>query len=466
MPEWKPRTLDDLARFVFREFGRSKRRSVETVTRADLGVEIGTEAGQVADAANQAAEAASNAASDAAGVAAAAASQAATAAGIAGGKADVFIQDTAPSADYQKATTLWIDTTNDGNKPKRWNASTSTWTVVTDKAATDAAAAAVAAGNLAQNAKDVADQAKQSADAANAAATNALTTANGKNTIRFRTVAPTTSAADKGAADGDFWFVIPNTQTGIVTGQYQWMAATQTWVQQTLSSAVLASIDAGKITTGTLVGITITGVTITGATVTGGTVQTAATGKRVVMANNVINFYNTRNEFAGRIEGTADGAASGGTILLSTGGSAVTIGRQSLAFGGASDLATTTISADTLVANYFFYPDGTPILSDSTWIRVTSFLNGYTAAQPVYYRRINGIVYLRGQLYNANPGQDAFVLPVGYRPSTQGGVFVGGVSAWDHYTQVSASGVVSVTSAVARTSSTGYPLDGVSFVGA
>ncbi len=76
----------------------------------------------------------------------------------------------------------------------------------------------VGAANKADDAQSTANVAAQQAVAAQAAATNAVTAANGKNTVKFRAVAPTTSAGDAGGADGDLWFVIPNVQTGSITG--------------------------------------------------------------------------------------------------------------------------------------------------------------------------------------------------------------------------------------------------------
>lgn len=87
---------------------------------------------------------------------------------LAAGKADVLIQPSAPVVAMRKATTLWIDTTNGANTPKRWSGSA--WVTVTDKAATDAA-------NAAANAKSAADAAQQAADNAQAAADAAQTTA-------------------------------------------------------------------------------------------------------------------------------------------------------------------------------------------------------------------------------------------------------------------------------------------------
>ncbi|WP_373874230.1 hypothetical protein, partial [Pseudomonas faucium] len=73
-----------------------------------------------------------------------AAQQAAQAAATAAGaKGEVIYGSTAPAAVKRLAQNLWIDTTNNGNTPKRWNGSA--WVAVTDKVATDAAAAAATA---------------------------------------------------------------------------------------------------------------------------------------------------------------------------------------------------------------------------------------------------------------------------------------------------------------------------------
>ncbi|MGY4527990.1 hypothetical protein ACVWZT_004804 [Pseudomonas sp. TE21394] len=73
-----------------------------------------------------------------------AAQQAAQAASdAAGAKGEVIYGSTAPVAAKRLAQNLWIDTTNNANTPKRWNGSA--WVAVTDKVATDAAAAAASA---------------------------------------------------------------------------------------------------------------------------------------------------------------------------------------------------------------------------------------------------------------------------------------------------------------------------------
>ncbi|WP_442964205.1 phage tail tip fiber protein [Pseudomonas sp. NMI542_15] len=71
---------------------------------------------------------------------------------LAGGKGKVIIQAAAPAAADRLAQNLWIDTTNNANTPKRWSGSA--WGAVTDKAATDAAAAAANALSVAQTKAD------------------------------------------------------------------------------------------------------------------------------------------------------------------------------------------------------------------------------------------------------------------------------------------------------------------------
>lgn len=62
---------------------------------------------------------------------------------LAGGKGKVIVQTAAPAAADQLAQNLWIDITGGANTPKRWSGSA--WAAVTDKVATDAAAAAAVA---------------------------------------------------------------------------------------------------------------------------------------------------------------------------------------------------------------------------------------------------------------------------------------------------------------------------------
>lgn len=64
---------------------------------------------------------------------------------LAGGKGKVIVQSAAPAAADRLPQNLWIDTTSGANTPKRWNGSA--WVSVSDKVATDAAAAAQSALN-------------------------------------------------------------------------------------------------------------------------------------------------------------------------------------------------------------------------------------------------------------------------------------------------------------------------------
>lgn len=164
-------------------------------------------ASSVATQAKATADSAAQSATDAANAAQKANTAAAAAAGVANGKADVLIQSTAPDASMRKSTTLWIDTTNGANTPKRWNGSA--WAAVTDKAATDAANAAVKANDAAKTAQSTADKAATAAanaasqaNQAQAAAKKAQTTADGKNLI-YR--GPDEPAHD-GLNPGDMWW--------------------------------------------------------------------------------------------------------------------------------------------------------------------------------------------------------------------------------------------------------------------
>lgn len=164
-------------------------------------------ASSVATQAKATADSAAQSATDAANAAQKANTAAAAAAGVANGKADVLIQSTAPATSMRKPTTLWIDTTNGANTPKRWNGST--WVAVTDKAATDAANAAVKAHAAAQTAQSTADKAQTTAanaaaqaNQAQAAAKKAQTTADGKNLIYRGFGEP----SHDGLKPGDMWW--------------------------------------------------------------------------------------------------------------------------------------------------------------------------------------------------------------------------------------------------------------------
>ena len=164
-------------------------------------------ASSVATQAKATADSAAQSATDAANAVQKANTAAAAAAGVANGKADVLIQSTAPATSMRKASTLWIDTTNGANTPKRWNGSA--WVAVTDKAATDAANAAVKANDAAKTAQATADKASTAAanaasqaNQAQAAAKKAQTTADGKNLIYRGPDEPN----HDGLKPGDMWW--------------------------------------------------------------------------------------------------------------------------------------------------------------------------------------------------------------------------------------------------------------------
>ena len=176
-------------------------------TDASAAKATASNASSVATQAKATADSAAQSATDAANAAQKANTAAAAAAGVANGKADVLIQSTAPATSMRKASTLWIDTTGGANTPKRWNGSA--WVAVTDKAATDAANAAVKAHAAAQTAQSTADKAQTTAanaasqaNQAQAAAKKAQTTADGKNLI-YR--GPDEPAHD-GLKPGDMWW--------------------------------------------------------------------------------------------------------------------------------------------------------------------------------------------------------------------------------------------------------------------
>ena len=128
--------------------------ALDAKNKADAAKQAAIDAAALdATAKADAAEAAAKAVADAAQQAAEAAAKAA------GNKGEVIFGSTTPAADKRLSQNLWIDTTGGLNTPKRWNGSA--WVAVTDKAATDAAAAAKAAQDTATEALDKANTATE-----------------------------------------------------------------------------------------------------------------------------------------------------------------------------------------------------------------------------------------------------------------------------------------------------------------
>lgn len=164
-----------------------------------------------------------------------AASDAAAAAGIANSKAVVLFQSAAPAAEYRNARTLWIDTTNNANTPKRWSTGT-TWIAQTDKAATDAATAAA-------NAKTAADNAAAAAGTAQNAADGAMTMAGSLNQVYYSTANPT------GIAPLNSTWRKWDTSKNII-GEWRYVGGTVPWQAQLVSSEAISNLDVGKLTAG------------------------------------------------------------------------------------------------------------------------------------------------------------------------------------------------------------------------
>lgn len=148
------------------------------------------------------------------------------AAGIASDKGKVLTQNSAPDAGDRNVNTLWIDTTNGANTPKRWTTGT-TWVAVTDKTAVDAA-------SVAGQAKTAADLAYSQSVTAAQVAGDAQIAANGKNRVWTQNTAPAGTAHRQ----GDLWF---NTTAGKGNQMATWNATTSAWDIVAIGSAALAT---------------------------------------------------------------------------------------------------------------------------------------------------------------------------------------------------------------------------------
>jgi predicted phage tail protein len=114
------------------------------------------------------------------------------AASLAGSKGKVLVQTAAPAAADQLAQNLWIDITGGANTPKRWNGSV--WAPVTDKVATDAAAAAASALTQVQTKADA---------AAVSALTNRVTATEGSITSLSTNIVSLNNSIAAANASGD-----------------------------------------------------------------------------------------------------------------------------------------------------------------------------------------------------------------------------------------------------------------------
>lgn len=124
------------------------------------------------------------------------------------------------------------------------------------------------------------------ANAASGVAADAMTAANGKNTITHTDYAPTTEAN----VVGDTWYV-HDTGTGAIIGQYQGLGGTS-WAPTTISHQVISSVDLGTATVGKLAANYIeSGVLSAALTLTGYLLAGNPTGARVVVDDEGIRQY-------------------------------------------------------------------------------------------------------------------------------------------------------------------------------
>ncbi|WP_409410457.1 phage tail protein [Acinetobacter johnsonii] len=152
----KAKAEADAAKAAASDDATSKANAAESAAKAAAALDAKNKADAALAAAKLDATEKANAATTVANAAQQAADAAATAAG---NKGEVIFGSTTPAAEKRLSQNLWIDTTGGLNTPKRWNGSA--WVAVTDKAATDAAAAAKAAQDTATEALDKADTATE-----------------------------------------------------------------------------------------------------------------------------------------------------------------------------------------------------------------------------------------------------------------------------------------------------------------
>lgn len=148
----------------------------------------------------------------------------------------MLIQNDTPLAEYRKADTLWIDTKDGANTPKRWDGLK--WIAITDKAAQDAADAAVALATRIAVVEGVLDDMQVDID-------NAVTTAGGKNKI-VRSHYPAPSGPHSQYVAGDVWWQYgDNSYTGPIVGSWQYSGSG--WVPISIGSEIIPYLTVDKL---------------------------------------------------------------------------------------------------------------------------------------------------------------------------------------------------------------------------
>lgn len=193
----------------------------------------------------------------------------------ANGKNKVYYQAAQPGTTGNTVNDLWFDT-DDGFKLYVWNGTTWAASVLGSSAlgpnsvtASQLLNASVDSTKLAAAVNTSITNAATAASNAQGTADTALTSANGKNVVRYSTSA----ASGAGVTNGDLWFQV--NASNIIIGEWQWNGTA--WVGRTMDNAVIANLDAGKITAGTIAAARIGANTITAGMMVAGTI-TAASG--------------------------------------------------------------------------------------------------------------------------------------------------------------------------------------------
>lgn len=163
--------------------------------------------------------------------------------------------------------------------------------------------------------------------AASAAASAANTTANGKNKVTYSTSTPGATAN----AIGDIWWQYSG--SAVIA---QWTGAGGTsWTSNTLSGAVLSSLDAGSITTGSLAAARIAAGSLDASKITAGTITATQIAASTITTSQIAagqvwaGTINAANINAGTLTGfTIQSASSGSRVVLNSVGLQLYAGSQ------------------------------------------------------------------------------------------------------------------------------------------
>jgi len=446
-------------------------------------------------------------ANTAAGVAKIAADNANTAAlqaaGIANGKGKVIPQASKPTGANAAAGNLWIRTSD--NTPWVYDTSIPDWVQVTDKNATDAAAAAV--------------KAQQDATAATNAAKAAQATADSKPLILFSSTAGPSGTAPTGT----IWFLWDQAKN--VAGQWlqSGTLASPVWTPQQIRSEVIANLDVAKLTAGSAAiaelvaqkiaaatgnfqtanvsnlfvtsGATMSQAvidylfvnvvqakkitagmidvsTLNGVVITGAILQTSATGKRVVLANNVLTFWGlngTNAVAAGVIEGVPNGADRGMIQIRSAVNNTVSMlfGNVALPVAGSVEASGDTMWIQDMYVTRL-WDSGTGLLIGGSAAGPTTIpvASGYTGSGASAVKS-GTQAYLQGQIGTSGGGNlgssaaNIGTMPAPFQPTQPQIFLVAGAGGFIARIQIATNGVISYS--VVAGVSTYLRLDAVSY---